>query len=116
VIGEALVLAGAVLTLVAGVGTLRFSDVFSRMHALTKASAFGLLLAIAGALLVLDHPNDVTFLVLAAILHLVTSPIGNNLLARATYYAEGIPHVIDADDELAQCREATDPDGSGATG
>jgi multicomponent Na+:H+ antiporter subunit G len=106
VIGEALVLAGAVFTLLAGVGTLRFSDVFSRMHALSKASAFGLLLAIAGALLVLDHVNDLTFLALAAVLHLITSPIGNNLLARATYYAEGIPHVIAAEDELAQCRAA----------
>jgi multicomponent Na+:H+ antiporter subunit G len=110
VIGEALVLAGAILTLLAGVGTLRFSDVFSRMHALSKASAFGLLLAIAGALVVLDHANDLTFLALAAVLHLITSPIGNNLLARATYYAEGIPHVIAAEDDLAQCREVLAPD------
>ena len=104
-IGELLVLIGAVLMVIAAVGTLRFSDVFSRMHALSKASTLGLLLVLAGGFVVLDHPNDLTFLVLAGILHLVTSPIGNNLLARSTYYAEGIAHGIDSIDELAECRE-----------
>ena len=109
-IGEALVLAGAVFTLLAAVGTVRFSDVFSRMHALAKASTLGLLLVLAGALVVLDHWNDLTFLALAGILHLVTSPIGNNLIARSTYYAEGIRHDIDSIDELAACRDAGDVD------
>ena len=103
-IGEALVLAGAVFMLLAGIGVLRFDDVFSRMHALGKASTMGLLLVLAGGLVALRHPNDLTFVVLAGILHLVTSPIGNNLLARATYYAEGIPHEIEDVDELAECR------------
>lgn len=103
-IGELLVLLGAVLTLLAAVGTLRFADVFSRMHALSKASTLGLLLILGGGLVILQHPNDLTFLALAGILHLITSPIGANLLARATYYAEGIPHLIDDVDELAACR------------
>jgi multicomponent Na+:H+ antiporter subunit G len=103
-IGELLVLVGAVLILLAGIGTVRFADVFSRMHALAKASTLGLLFVLLGGFLALRHPNDLTFLALAGFLHLVTSPIGNNLLARATYYAEGIPHEIDDVDELADCR------------
>jgi multicomponent Na+:H+ antiporter subunit G len=105
VIGEVLVLVGAVLTLLAAVGTVRFSDVFSRMHALAKASTLGLLLVLGGALVVLEHWNDLTFIALAGVLHLVTSPIGNNLLARSTYYAEGIRHDIDSVDELDACRK-----------
>lgn len=99
--GEALVLAGALLTLLASIGVLRFTDVFVRMHALTKASTLGLLLVLIGAALALEHPNDITSLVLAAALHVITSPIGNNLIARATYRAEGIPNGIDTTDELA---------------
>jgi multicomponent Na+:H+ antiporter subunit G len=100
-VGEALVLAGCVLTLLSGIGVVRFSDVFIRMHALSKASTLGLLLALLGAALVLDHPNDITSLLLAALLHLVTSPIGTNLLARTTYRAEGIAQGVDTTDELA---------------
>ena len=49
----------------------------------------------------MDHPNDITSLLLAALLHLVTSPIGGNMLARATYRAEGIAQGVDTTDELA---------------
>ena len=103
-IGEALVLAGSLLMLLAGVGVLRFTDVFVRMHALSKASTLGLVLVLIGAALVLDHPNDITSLVLAVVLQLVASPIGNNLISRATYRAEGIPTGIDTVDECAEMR------------
>ena len=105
--GEVLVLAGSLLTLLAGIGVVRFTDVFVRMHALSKASTLGLLLVLVGAAIALDHPNDITSLMLAAVLHVVTSPIGNNLIARATYRAEGIPTGIDTVDELAEVRSAT---------
>lgn len=99
-----LVLGGSLLMLLAGIGVVRFTDVFVRMHALSKATALGLVLVLIGAAVALDHPNDVTSLVLAAVLHLVASPIGNNLLSRATYRAEGIPTGIDTVDECAQRR------------
>jgi multicomponent Na+:H+ antiporter subunit G len=89
--GEVLVLLGSLFMLLAGIGVLRFGDVFVRMHALSKASTLGLLLVLLGAAIALEHPNDVTSLVLAAVLHLVTSPIGNNVLSRATYVSEAIP-------------------------
>ena len=100
--GEVLVLGGSLLMLLAGIGVLRFTDVFVRMHALSKASALGMVLVLIGAALDLDHPNDVTSLVLAAVLMLLASPIGNNLLARSTYRAEGIPTGIDTVDECAE--------------
>lgn len=100
-IAELLVLAGCALTFVAALGTVRFRDVFARMHALSKASTLGLLLVLIGAAIGLAHPNDVTSLLLAAILHVVTSPIGANLISRATYFSEGIPNGIDTVDELA---------------
>ncbi len=100
-IGSALVLVGALFTLLAGVGVLRFDDVLSRMHAGTKASTLGVLLVLFGAAVTLRHPNDITSLLLAAALQLLTSPVAANLISRATYLAQGIPNEIDAVDELA---------------
>jgi multicomponent Na+:H+ antiporter subunit G len=94
-IGEVLVLAGAVLTLLAAIGMVRFDDVFVRMHSLSKASTLGVLLALIGAAISLTDPNDITSLALAAVLQLVTSPVGANMLSRATYLAEGIPVEVD---------------------
>lgn len=39
---------GAFFILVSAIGLLRFSDLFGRMHATTKATSFGLLLLIIG--------------------------------------------------------------------
>ena len=98
-IGEVLVFAGALLTLLAGIGVVRFGDVLARMHALTKASTLGVLLAIIGAAITLTHPNDVTSLLLAGALQLLTSPVAANMLGRATYLASGIDNQLDVIDE-----------------
>ena len=84
-VGEALVLAGALLVLLAGVGGLRFDDALARMHALAKGSTLGLLLILGGAALNLATVNDVTSAVLAAILHVLASPPASNMVSRATY-------------------------------
>ena len=47
-IGEVLALAGALLTLLAAIGVVRFRDVLERMHAVTKASTVGLLFGLVG--------------------------------------------------------------------
>lgn len=101
-LGAAVVLLGSLFTLLAAIGVNRFNDVFIRMHALSKASTLGVLLAIGGATIAAATINDVSSAALAALLHLGTSPIGNNIIARATYWAEGIPHGIDTYDELAE--------------
>ena len=99
--GPALALAGSVLTLVAAVGVVRFGDALARMHALTKATTVGLVLVLMGGAVTLDHPNDVTSLLLAAVLQVLTMPVGANLMSRATYRARGISSTVDTVDELA---------------
>jgi len=105
VIGEAVILLGCVLTLLAGIGVLRFDDVFERMHALTKASAAGLILVLIGAALLLPSINDVTTLALAAFLQVLTLPVAANLIASATYRAKDVPLRIDTVDELRDDEE-----------
>jgi multicomponent Na+:H+ antiporter subunit G len=97
-----LALAGAVLILLSALGVVRFGDVLERMHALSKASTLGLLLVMAGGVVGLNDVNDWTFVLLAGVLQLVTSPVGANLISRATYRAEGIRHRVDVVDELAE--------------
>ena len=108
VIGEAVILLGCVLTLLAGIGVLRFGDVFERMHALTKASAPGLILVIVGAALLLPSINDVTTLALAAFLQVLTLPVAANLIASATYRAKDVP-TADRHRRRASRRRATVP-------
>ena len=100
--GELLLLVGSAFILLAAIGTLRFSDVFVRMQVLSKASTFGLLCTLLGGFVVLTDVNDLTSLVLVGLLHLVTSPVGTNLLARSIYYAPGIEDRIDGLDEIAE--------------
>jgi len=104
--GQVLALAGALLTLVAAVGVLRFPDVLARMHALTKASTLGFVLLAVGAALSLRTANDITSALLAAGLQLLTLPVAANLISRSTYLAEGIPQRVDSIDELDQARRA----------
>ena len=100
-IGQTVALLGAVLTLLAGIGVLRFPDVLSRMHALTKASTVGVGLVAIGSAFVLPTANDITSAIGAALLQFLTLPISASLLARVTYHARGIPSPVDAVDELA---------------
>jgi multicomponent Na+:H+ antiporter subunit G len=83
--GEVLALAGSVFVLLAAIGVVRFDDVLARMHALAKASTFGVLLMLAGAIVALHDANDVTSVVLAALCQVLTSPPASNMLSRATY-------------------------------
>ena len=85
VLGEALVLAGALLVLLAGIGGLRFASALARMHALAKGSTLGLLLILGGAALNLSTVNDVTSALLAAIVHVLASPPASNMVSRAAY-------------------------------
>jgi multicomponent Na+:H+ antiporter subunit G len=99
VIGELAMLVGSLLVLLAAIGVIRFRDVLERMHALAKASTLGVLLLLLGAAIILHDANDVTSLVLAAVLQTLASPPASNMLSRATYLAEDIPSRLDVIDE-----------------
>lgn len=93
--GGAIALLGSVLTLLAAVGVVRFRDVMARMHALTKASTLGMVLVLVAGAVTLRHPNDVTSLLLAASLQVLTLPVAVNLMSRATWRAGRIAAAED---------------------
>ena len=96
-IGEVLLLVGAVFTFVAAVGVVRFRDVFTRAHAFTAGSTLGLTIALAGAAAAQGHLGNRTTLLLAVILQLLTSPLSSNLLSRASYLATGTRDRVEAE-------------------
>ena len=115
-IGEILVLAGAVLVLLSGLGVVRFGDPLARMHALAKASTLGLLLILAGVAVNLRTVNDVTSAVLAGILHMLASPPASNMVSRATYLVSGLPPGQDTVDEGVEPLGLRRPDQPGPEG
>lgn len=89
-IGELLALLGAALVLLSAIGVIRFDDVLARLHALAKASTLGILLLLLGASINLRDLNDLTSVVLAAVLHLLASPPASNMISRAAYLGGGL--------------------------
>jgi multicomponent Na+:H+ antiporter subunit G len=87
VVSGALLLGGVALAVVAGVGLLRFPDVFSRMHAATKPATLGLLMVCVGAALVMDDPAARSKLLLVAAFQFLTAPVAAHMIGRAAYRA-----------------------------
>jgi multicomponent Na+:H+ antiporter subunit G len=80
--GGALMVASALFFLAGTAGLLRFPDVHSRLHALTKADNVGLGLLVAGLALWADSAAVVAKLLLIWALALVASAVSCYLIAR----------------------------------
>jgi multicomponent Na+:H+ antiporter subunit G len=94
-------ISGALLSLAAGVGLLRFPDLLSRMHSATKPQVLGLLLILAGAALRLQNTIDITTLVLVGLFQLATAPVSAHMVGRAVYRTGRVRHDLLVVDELA---------------
>jgi multicomponent Na+:H+ antiporter subunit G len=80
-----LLLGGVFLSVVAGLGVVRFPDVFSRMHAATKPATLGLLLVLLGAALRMDDGSDAVKMLLVAAFQFLTAPVAAHMIGRAAY-------------------------------
>lgn len=106
-ISGVLAIAGAALVLLAGIGVVRFPDLYSRMHAATKAATLGFLLVATSALFELDANRPK--LALAVVVIFLTAPVAAHLLGRSAYGAPAVTLVLDGHDDLEQVlAEATD--------
>ncbi|MBP0438876.1 monovalent cation/H(+) antiporter subunit G [Tianweitania sediminis] len=82
-----LLVVGSLFTLTAAIGILRLPDVYSRMHAASKAGTVGsCVILIAVALVEMDAALG-TRAIAAAVFFLITAPISAHLLARAALQA-----------------------------
>jgi len=84
-IGGVLILVGAAFGALAGIGQLRFKDLFVRMHVATKPSTLGLVLVATGAMARIDGRGVVPILLLTIALQLLTAPVAAHLVGRAAH-------------------------------
>ena len=85
VVSAVLLLTGTALALLAGLGLVRFPDVFSRMHAATKPATLGLLCITVGAALRMEEGSDAVKLLLVAAFQFLTAPVAAHMIGRAAY-------------------------------
>ena len=88
-IGSLLVIAGMPFFILGTLGLLRFPDVYTRLHALSKADNVGLGLVCVGLGIQSGSPAMMLKLILIWMLMLVASATGAGLIAR-TALARGI--------------------------
>jgi multicomponent Na+:H+ antiporter subunit G len=100
VIAAVLLLLGALLSLAAGVGLVRFPDALSRMHAATKPQILGLICVLAAV--AVEAGNWATLLVIAPtlLLQLLTSPMSAHMIGRAGYRTGNFRRDLIVHDEL----------------
>ena len=91
---------GALLTLIAAIGILRFPDLLTRMHSATKPQVLGLMLVLVGLGLRLRDPGTIGLLALVALFQLVTSPIASHMVGRASFRAGQVRRELLVVDEL----------------
>ncbi|WP_018870484.1 monovalent cation/H(+) antiporter subunit G [Thioalkalivibrio sp. ALgr3] len=80
-----LVLAGLVFFGAGTLGLLRFPDVYTRLHALTKADNLGLGLVVLGLMLQADGPAMILKLVLIWVLVLAAGATAAHMVAQRTW-------------------------------
>ena len=78
-----LIFLGSAFMLMASIGLLRFTDLYSRMHATTKATSFGLLLLIIGVSLFFNA-GMVWFKALMIVVFIyLTAPLAAHAIAKS---------------------------------
>lgn len=100
IVSSVLIVAGAALAMIGGIGAVRFPDLFSRMHAAAKAPTLGLLLVALGAAIDIGTLLAYSTLTLVVILQLMSSPVGAHALSRAS--RRQTPAALDDRDDLTR--------------
>lgn len=85
VLGTIAICVGAVFTLIAAIGVLRYRDLLSRQHVATKPQVFSLMCYFLGVALLVRESSMTWTLLLVIMFQLVTSPISAHMISRAGY-------------------------------
>lgn len=91
---------GALMSLAAAVGLLRFPDLLSRMHAATKPQVLGLFLLLAAIGLQMRTWWVWPVLLVAWIFQLLTVPVSAHMVGRAGYRTKHLHRELLSSDEL----------------
>ncbi len=85
-IAAILLVSGSIFMFLSALGTLRFPDVFTRMHAATKASSFGVGLMLAACVIYFSDGWTIFQSLLIIIFIFLTAPVAAHMIGRAAYF------------------------------
>ncbi|MEX1177180.1 MAG: monovalent cation/H(+) antiporter subunit G [Nitriliruptor sp.] len=85
VVGNAFIVLGVLLIVIAGVAVLRLPDVLARANAAAKASGLGLASIFLGAAIHIGTTDAYVKLGLAIVIQFVSAPVAGHVLGRAAY-------------------------------
>jgi len=100
VVSAVFMVVGAIMSLGAAIGLLRFPDLLSRMHAATKPQVLGLFLLLASIGLQMRTWWVWPVLVVAWIFQLLTVPVSAHMVGRAGYRTKHLHRELLTSDEL----------------
>ena len=84
-VGQALLVIGAVFGIIGAIGVIRMPDVYNRIHAQTIVVVGGAIVALAGACLIEGFSAYTLKAIIIAVFLFVTNPVGSHAIARAAY-------------------------------
>lgn len=119
-VSAACMVVGALMSLAAAVGLLRFPDLMSRMHAATKPQVLGLFLLLLAVGLQMRVWWVWPVLVVAWLFQLLTVPVAAHMVGRAGYRTKHLhPELLSADEleavvQRAAAKRRLDDDGGPA--
>lgn len=96
------VIAGAFFSLLAAIGVIRFPDVYTRMHAATKAPAFGILLFLIAAVIFFADFYTTAISLMIVIFIFFTAPVASHIISRVAHLLNTEIWSETSIDELAQ--------------
>ncbi|WPJ95276.1 monovalent cation/H(+) antiporter subunit G [Coraliomargarita algicola] len=97
-----LLVLGAFFAFVAALGVIRFPDFYTRMHAATKAGAFGACLLLLGAALHFGSTRAIITVALIIVFFYLTTPVAAQTIAQAAYRRGVTLWPKNGHDELAE--------------
>ncbi len=84
-VGAVIILVGGVFGALAGLGQVRFADLFTRLHVATKPATLGLVLVAIGAAVRFGSVAAGALLGLSIVLQFLTAPVAAHLVGRAAH-------------------------------
>ncbi|MGQ1788149.1 MULTISPECIES: monovalent cation/H(+) antiporter subunit G [unclassified Saccharicrinis] len=79
-----LIVLGALWILIAAIGLIRFKDVYSRIHATTKATSLGIMLIVAGVVFYFRLWDVTLKSILIIVFVYLTSPLAAHSIAKSS--------------------------------
>jgi multicomponent Na+:H+ antiporter subunit G len=78
-------LVGAMFIFIAALGAFRFPDLFTRMHAVSKATTLGLGCMLIGVGIAFPEASVIAKIVAVVLFIFLTTPVATHMIARAAY-------------------------------